>query len=95
MTEEDLEKVRRLAAEAKTGTELGMLERSIEAAARWETLLRRIAALLERVEWAHQPGYNDLVWCPFCVSKSWDGHSPDCELAAVRAELAKLLDAQP
>ncbi len=67
--------------------------------------LERIAALLERVEWNAGDTANEPGGCPdcYCVQEYTDHnfqppralggvHAPDCELAALRAVLAGLLE---
>lgn len=58
--------------------------------------LRRLAALLERAEWlsVHDTNY-DYPWCAACDAVDVDKHRPDCELAALRRDLAALLGEAP
>lgn len=52
-----------------------------------QSLRRRVAALLRRIEWSRD-GENDRA-CPSCRGAEYscgDRHAPDCELAALISE---------
>ncbi len=56
-----------------------------------EPFRARVAALLERIEWAGPPDHSGSSKCPACVSPGELGaamakHAADCELAALLRE---------
>lgn len=61
--------------------------RAMEEQSRTLNLLRRLAALLKRVEGADD---GNCPVCGYCDTFGGPPHAPDCELAALKAELEKV-----